>query len=177
MTIRTAQDNSPANGTVAILDDRGRVILSDLVPISVGVSRGSNKFTHPLETNASRADGKIITPVQIEYSGIIQAQDYQSTYNEIERIFIDSTTLRVRTRSRTFQNMIITSMPHEESADIFDALSIILILEETQIARTITPATNPDFTTTQRGQIQPSAASNDQVRQGSAAFRFFGFGG
>lgn len=170
MTLRTSQDNSAAIDAVSILDVDGNQVLRELRPLAVNVVRGSNKFTHPLENNATRADHKIITPVQVEYRAIIQAEEYQETYNELERLFIDSTELLVQTRARTFDRMIILSIPHNEDPSLFDALSIVVTLEETQIGRTVIAAINPLFSTVNRGQVQPGATSGNQDSQGSAAF-------
>lgn len=169
MTLRVSQATA-SRDIVAILDANGNPILTPVRAISVNVVRNSKKFTHPLENNAVTTDYKIIEPVRVEFSAIIQSEDYQETYNELERIFLSSEFLMIQTKARTFDNMIVVNMPHKEDTTTFDALQISILFEETQIARVETVDINEDFSTVNRGQVQPQESSEQQTRQGSAAF-------
>ena len=171
MTLRSSQTSSAAFDAVGILDNDGFPVISGLRPVSVDVVRSSKKFTHPLENNAIRSDHKIITPIQIEYRGIIQAEDFQETYNQIERLFIDSTLLTVQTRAGTYESMIIQAMPHKEDTDLYNAISIVVSFEETQITQVVTVDIDQAFSTVNRGQVQPGETSPDQENQGSILIR------
>ena len=175
MTLLSTLIPTAADDAVRIFNQNDDQILNNARPIGVTVNRDSLKFTHPLENNASRADGKIILPVQITYSVILQAGEYEAAYSEINRYFLSSEELTVQTRARSFGRMIVTAMPHREDSQLFDAIAVDISLEETQIATTQTVGNDEGFSTTDRGQVQPQTPSADQGSQGSLLFRgFFG---
>ena len=159
---------------VGIFDQNGDQVLIKSRPTGISVIRDSLKFTHPLENNTSRADGKIILPTVISYSVILQAEDYAAAYSEINRYFLSSEELSVQTKARSFGRMIVTAMPHKEEPQLFDAIVVDISLEETQIATTLTVANDEAFSTTNRGQAQPQTPSATQESQGSVLFQLFG---
>ena len=176
MSLNNTLTSTGAVDVFAILDSAGNQVIENGRPLQASIIRSSKKFTHPLENNATRADGKIITPVQISVSIIFQGGDYESGYRELERLFERSDSLMVRTKVRTFDNMIITDMPHKEDSAAYDAITVDIKLEETLLATVvILPANNPAFSTVNRGQQQTQAANADQTSGGSFLFRqFFG---
>ena len=174
MTLLNTLIPTAADDAVRIFNQDDDQILINARPMGVTVTRDSLKFTHPLENSASRSDGKIILPVQITYSVILQAGDYESAYSEINRYFLTSEELIVQTRARSFGRMIVTAMPHKEEPQLFDAIMVDISLEETQIAATLTVANNEAFSTTKRGQSQSKTPSADQKSKGSVLFNLFG---
>ena len=159
---------------VGIFNQDGDQVLIKSRPTGISVIRDSLKFTHPLENNTSRTDGKIILPTVISYSVILQAEDYAAAYSEINRYFLSSEELTVQTKARSFGRMIVTAMPHKEESALFDAIVVDISLEETQIATTLTVANDEAFSTTNRGQAQPQTPSATQESQGSVLFQLFG---
>ena len=174
MTLLSTFIPTAASDIIGIFNQEGDQVLVDARPTGVTVVRDSLKFTHPLENNTSRADGKIILPVQITYSVVLQSGDYESAYSEINRYFLSSEELIVQTKARSFGRMIVTAMPHKEEPQLFDAIVVDISLEETQIATTLTVANDEAFSTTNRGQAQPQTPSATQESQGSVLFQLFG---
>lgn len=161
---------------VSIIDSDGNEILSSGRAMRLSVTRSSKKFNHPLENNGNRSDGKIITPIGITLSVIFQEADYKDGYAEVEQLFESSDFISMRTKVRTFDNLIVTDMPHEETPGIFNAIAMDIKMEETQIATVVTVDTDKDFSTVNRGQLQPGDPSANQENQGSLLFRLFSGG-
>ena len=173
MTLLSTLIPLPSDDVISILDEDGNQLIENARPISVSVNRDSKKFIHPLETNAVRADHKIITPVEITMRVILEAENYEDTYQEIGSLFRDSTEVLIQTKADTFDRMILERMPHTEDPSLFDAISMDLRFGETLIGNTVILEVDDSFTTTNRGQLQPSEASPDQTNQGSLLYNAF----
>jgi hypothetical protein len=99
-------------------------------PLKATVRETSKVMEHPIETGAVIADHHIINPVEIDLPMIVNSQFYAATYTQIRQAFVNATLLSVKTRVGTYSNMIITAMPHEEDADMYDAITIGLHLRQ-----------------------------------------------
>ena len=170
MTLSTLIPTS-ASDIVGVFDGQGNQVLENARPTGLSVNRSARKFTHPLENNASRADGKIILPNQITYGIVLQADEYEAAYAEIESYYLSSDELTIQTKVKSFDRMIIVDMPHDEDPQMFDAVVMSLTLEETQLGTTVIVANDPNFSTVNRGQLQPQEPSAEQDNQGSLLIR------
>lgn len=113
---------------------------------------------HPLENGATIVDHRIILPVECELTFILQAADYQDTYRQIKQLYLNAELLIVQTKSSTYYNQLIASMPHEENPDMYDALTLELGLKEAQFATTTfdySPSNPKQSSTVDRGTQQP----------------------
>lgn len=106
-------------------------------PIKVSVSEVAKVMTHPVENGATISDFKVIMPIQIQMSMILSPLEYQATYQSIKTAFKNSTLFIVQTRSDMYLSMMISAMPHEEEAAMFDTIPIALKMEEVKLATTI----------------------------------------
>jgi hypothetical protein len=114
---------------------------------------------HPLETGATVTDHRVILPIEIELSMIVQAERYWEVYNEIKQSYLSSTLFIVQTKASVYINQLISSMPHEENPDQFDTISIALNFKEVLFFTTtskIVPRETTNSPTIQRGQQQVS---------------------
>lgn len=128
---------------------------------------------HPVETGASVVDHRVIQPVEIKISIILPSGVYRDVYQQIRQIWLRGDLLSVQTRVGTYQSMMIAGMPHEETADINDAIPMELNLVEQKIAETKfaagasgSPSSPRDGPTNGRGQQQggtPSEGQQDQA--------------
>lgn len=160
--------SSQAFDVVAIVDPATGLQLfeaAELMKASVGPS--SKLMDHPLEDGSPVTDYKIILPVAIELSMLINAQDQESTYAQITDAFLDSTFLTVRTNADTFENMVIESMPHDETPEMFGILALSIRLREVQLIsvqyQPLPPqavAQPTDQSTVNRGDQQPKQANS-----------------
>jgi hypothetical protein len=139
-------------------------------PIKANVKPTLKIMDHPIETGAIVSDFAVILPVEIELSLMLQGDEYVSTYQSIRTYFATQTTVIVHTKAGVFENMLIEAMPHEESADVFDALPLALRLREVQYVtvqyQTLTPQAvqqPTDQSTVNRGAQQPKASALYQI--------------
>lgn len=107
-------------------------------PIKAKINTSASVMTHPVEDGSTITDHKVINPVEIELSLILSLEDYRSVYQAIKSLFEKSTLLTVQTRSGTYRSMIISSMPHDEDADLYDAIALALKLTEVKFAKYVT---------------------------------------
>lgn len=117
---------------VAVFDAHYTQILRDARPVKASVKEAKNFFTHPIETGESITDHKIMLPVEIELEIIAQGASAKDTYTEIKQLYLNSRPVTIQTRMGSYPNMYLAEMPHEETPDIFDALTIILRFKEAQ---------------------------------------------
>lgn len=135
-------------------------------PLKAVVKEDSKVMEHPVENGATITDHRIILPVEIELSLILQAADYRDTYYQIKHLFLDATLLIVQTKTDSYVNQLISSLPHEEDPALYDAIAVSLKLKQVLFANTIStfvPRSNSNKSTTDRGNIQPATASPSQT--------------
>lgn len=152
---------------VAVFDQDFNQVFPDARSIKAVVKEEAKVMQHPLETGATTTDHRIILPVEIELSVVLQSPNYQDTYNQIRQLYLNATLLIVQTRSGIYYNQLISSMPHEENPDMYDALTVALTLTETQFATTtydFSPKNVNQSSTIDRGN-QQSLPPNPGVSQ------------
>ena len=143
---------------VAVFDQDFNRVFPNAKAIKAVVKEEAKVMEHPLENGATIVDHRIILPVEIELSVILQFADYQDTYNQIKQFYLNGTLLVVQTKSGVYHNQLIAAMPHEENPDMFDALAIALKLQQAQFATTTNSFANKNpsqASTVNRGNQQP----------------------
>lgn len=101
-------------------------------PMKANISRVRKVMEHPIETGSIVQDFAITMPVEIELSMMLTSEDYPTVYQTIKGYFLTGTLISVQTKADVFPNMIIQAMPHEESADVFDAIPLAFKLKQVQ---------------------------------------------
>lgn len=146
-------------------------------PLKASVSDEALFFKHPLESSATRTDHIIFQPVKISMSIMMSGKDYRNVYKQVKQIYKSQTQLIVQTKTDTYENIYIQSIPHEESAKNFDSVIMNLLLDETKLAVTevkYIPESQSDSNTKNRGQQEPKTSNATQEQKGSTLSRWFG---
>lgn len=169
-----------AQDVVAVLKSDFSQVFQKARAIKVGIGRSSKAMEHPLETGATITDHRIIMPNTAELSIILATEDYRSVYQQIRDLFINGDLLTVQTKVDSFSNMLIEKMPHEETAEMFDAVAVALSLKE---AKFVTPQlsnltvkkvkSSKDASKINRGQQQPTETPATSSRKTSVLGGFF----
>lgn len=107
-------------------------MFADARPLKATVRETSKVMEHPAETGVMLGDHHVINPVEIDIPLVVKAPLYAATYTQIRQAFVAATLLSVKTRVGTYPNMIVADMPHEEDADMYDAITIGLHLKQVQ---------------------------------------------
>lgn len=139
------------------------------------VNEGGQLMRHPLEDGSKITDHLVIDPVQIRMPVMIQG-DYRPIVEEVRQAFLQGVLFTVICRAGTYRNMALAAMPHEESAEVADAVVMTLEFGEAKFIKAllgdtiaITAARRPKLaTTSKRGQVQ---ASTPTTPRGSFAYR------
>ena len=152
-------------------------------PLTASVYELADLMEHPLETGAVIADHIVFRPIEIELPLLCVGEiAYRSTYAAIRSTFNSGTLLTIRTRTGSYSNMVISDLPHDETADEFDAISIRLRLRE---ARFVQPKTglsqeqvqDPNqASTANRGSQQTTAANASTSAKAGTSFQQSGMG-
>jgi Dit-like tail protein len=153
-----------ATDTVAVFDQSFSQVFPRARALKVVVKEDAKLMEHPVERGATTADHRIILPIEIELSFILQSPDYLDTYRAIKQYFLNATLLIVQTRSGTYQNQLISSMPHEEDPEQFDALAMAISLKQVQFVTpqfNVKPRKPSNSTVVDRGNLQPKPATGN----------------
>lgn len=163
--------------SVAVYDTNFNQLFPNARPIKALVRQNARAMEHPLENGQIITDYRIILPTEIELGVIVQAQFYQSTYQEILNNYMNSTLLVVQTKTATYLNMIISEMPHEESPELFDALpmgirfkQVLLVTQQSTYA----PADPLQSNTQTLGEQNPTSYTNGATAGTGASFNYGG---
>lgn len=127
-------------------------------PTRCQVREGSKTMEHPIETGAMIGDHRIINQVEIYLPLIIPSRFYSSAYTEIKNLYNGATLLSVQTKTAVYQNMFIVDLPHEETPELYDAITMILHLKEVFFVGNTdiySPEDPQDTDTVNGGQKQP----------------------
>lgn len=134
--------------------------------IKASVKPESKPMEHPLESGALTTDHRIILPIEIELAMVLQAEDYADTYREITSYYRQGTLLTVQTKAGIYTNQFIVSLPHEESPEFYDALTLVLKLKQVLIVSPkygVTPKRAKNSNTVNRGtqESKPTTIAAD----------------
>ena len=147
----------------------------DARPMSVQVSEPVSYPLHPIEDGNVITDNSVVQPIELSISFILRAENYRETYllmRQAKKLRLQFT---VQTKTDNYTRMYISNMPHEETPDMFDTISIVL-----QFRQLITFTTDiqelpfsdvinqVDASTVARGSQVPTPSSPEQEQQGSA---------
>jgi len=156
-----------ATDVVAIYNTSEEQVFADAIPMKAAINSTLQKFDHPLEDSTVITDHIVINPDQVSLSLTIPKGLYKDTYNQIRQAYQSGDLFEVRTKAANFTNMLITGLPHEENPEKFDAIDMVLEMEETQFESVIIAtlqfqevARKDQATSVDRGEQNPADASS-----------------
>lgn len=134
-------------------------VFSNARPLKAVVRETSKVMEHPAENGVLIADHHIINPVEIDLYMLIPVQFYGTVYTQIRQAWVNASNLSVQTKTGIYLNMIIQDLPHEESPDTYDAITMLLRMKQVLLApnaETYMPA-NPAYQNTALNGLQSAA--------------------
>lgn len=166
--------NKSADAVAVINQINFEQLFPDARPFKVQVVPNSKFMEHPLETGATITDHRVIQPLEIELSVFLTSrgnlQDYRSVYAQLKQAFDAADLLTIQTRTSSYPNMVIYEMPHNEDADMFDAVAVAVKLREVKYVEpkyASLPASQvadkQQSSTVARGEQQTSTASSQET--------------
>lgn len=133
--------------------------------IKAVIKEQSKVMQHPVESGIVITDHRIILPLEIDLSLILNSFDYQNVYETIKGYYLQGTLIVVQTRSGVYQNLLIEKMPHEEDPMMYDVLTLALGLKEvifTTAQYGVVPKNPKNSTNVSRGTQQGTTATPSQ---------------
>jgi hypothetical protein len=166
---------------IAVYDQNNNQLFPDARAIKASVKEGAKLPEHPIETGYTITDNRVIQPIEISLAVILTPHSYYDTYIQIKQAFLGVTSIVVNTRTGVYPNLFIQDMPHEETSDMFDTVSMILQLKEVLIVQAqstkFTPAqvkTRSSTSTVSTGTQQGTTASQSQEGQTRSSVAYKG---
>ena len=155
-------------------------------PMQATVSETGRLMSHPLEDGSSIVDHRIIFPTVITLSIIIDprlftfrpiAQEfgfdvtYRETYQAIRTDFIMGTQFQIQTKSDTYGNMYLQNIPHEETPNQFDTITMILEFTEAKFSTVVIQALGMDNVANQNdtSTLEKGAQNSQDVGERGAS--------
>ena len=155
---------------IGVYDENFRQVFRNARPIKISIRPEASLPQHPLETGASFGDHIIFKPKEAELSVLIKTTaDLENTYSTITQYYNNATKLNIKTKAAVFSNMIINSYPHEENAEFYDSLVLVLKLQEVLVVNSsniIAPRNPNKVPTVDKGVVNSMPAT--PVQQGKA---------
>lgn len=124
--------SSLASDVVCVMDENGRQVFETARAVRAACQDDSELFQHPLETGNKITDYKIDKPKVVQLGVVIPIDDFTGTYKQLVDAKKAGTTFSVQTQARVYENMVIQSMPHEESEQWGDCLAVSITFVEVQ---------------------------------------------
>jgi hypothetical protein len=169
-------NTSQAVDVIGVYDQNFNQVFKNARPMKAVIKPAYQNMTQPLETGAVTTDHRIILPVEIELSVVIQGTDYKNTYQIIKNYAQNGTLLIVQTKTDIYRNQIFIERFHEESADMLNTVAMAIKMIEVLIVSTqiTTVPKNPtDSSTVNRGNVQSSTPNQNQQNETSALYSTF----
>lgn len=162
---------------VAILDaDTFESIFDGSNPMRVTVRETSKLTSWPVEDGTQRTDHRVLDPIEIDLPMLL-TEDNRDLFERLRQAFLDGRNLIVQTKMRTYPEMMITEIPHDETPEQGDSTPVAVKLKE---VRTIKPgfgtlpptsvANKTQSSTVNRGGQQTTAANESQTRRASTLY-------
>lgn len=156
-------------------------VFGDARPTRVQVSEPSRFMVHPLESGGNITDHRVIDPVELSIQFIFRPETFRTTYFLIRQAFRAALRFSIQTKTNTYTGMYMADIPHEETVELFDTISMIILFREVQFfdaqLQQLAPSNvvnDVDASTVFRGEQQSSTPSAGQESRGSVLFETFG---
>lgn len=144
---------------VAVFDQNNNQLFPNARPMRAEPMPRARLMDHPIENGETNTDYKIILPTEINMQLVVPAPFYRNIYAQIYNLWSSSELLTVQTKAGSYSNMVISEMPHEETPERYDALTIRLRFRQIQIVdntNNFSPADADDDSLQILGQQLPS---------------------
>jgi hypothetical protein len=152
---------------IAVFNKANRPIFQDALNMHLSVDPEYVQAVHPLEDGTEVTDNRIEKPVDVELVFLLPSFALVNTYQEINNVAKTGALINVQTRVGRFLSMSVIGFPHQETADMQDAILITLKVRTVNFAnstlKTFSPVAKKDESTTNRGTIQNKPATPKDI--------------
>lgn len=144
-----ALDGTFTQDLVAILDSESfEQLFTAAQPMRVSVRDTKRATKFEVEDGTTRSDHVVQDQIEISIDLLLQDEDARDAYQQIKQAKNDNRLVIVQTKVDSYESMLITEIPHDETVELGNAISMPMRLVEW---RTVTP---------QYGALPPSKVKN-----------------
>lgn len=165
---------------VAIFDSSFRQILQTAIPMRASVTEEAILPEHTLENGSAINDHKIFKPVIIELTLFLNAAEVSNTYQALRQLYRSEQLVTIQTRTGSYSNMTISTLPHEQTADMVNSINVNVKFKEVMQATAQFGPLPPSSvrraeqsSTIDRGEQLPGSVDSSTASQGSFLYRQF----
>lgn len=186
VTTATGQQSAKSVDVVAVLKGEGGAqVFAAARPMAATVYERARLMEHPLEDGSQIADHRVQEPIEIDLPLFIPGgPDLKTVFAELRQLWEAGTVLTVQTVAKTYANMILTEIPHEEHPDAIHSITVGVRFREARfvkaayggLAKSKVKA-KPKASTVKAGAKQtttataPQAAKAKETARGSTLYR------
>lgn len=130
--------------------------------MDASVVNSSKVMTHPVANGTVIADHRIIEPVKISLSVVLDRDNYTNVHGRLMASFAKGETFTISTRTKVYPSMIMSKIPEEQTPRMSDTVSMKIEFTEVMVAvariNTLPLAdvsSASDASTVNRGQVTP----------------------
>ncbi|MDR1349685.1 MAG: hypothetical protein LBJ59_02680 [Zoogloeaceae bacterium] len=163
-----AQNPTAAADVVGVFDQDGNQLFPLARPSKANINLAAKIAEHPLESGGSIVDHRVLLPIEIEL--LVYVTDYAQTYAKIRAAFTGKDLLVVHTRAGIYENMLIESMPHEETPESFDVVQMSIKLKEIRLIEVEFQALPPRQVKTPNDASTVDKGQQSTGKSGSVAY-------
>lgn len=128
--------NTNEQDAVAILNSETfEVLFAEANPMRVTVRETSKLTTWTVEDGTQRTDHRVVDAIEIDIPFML-TDDTRNLFEQMRQSFLNGDLLIVQTKARSYPDMMIYEIPHEETPDMGVSLPVAVKLRE---IRVITP--------------------------------------
>ena len=99
-------------------------------PMRVTVRETSKLTSWPVEDGTQRTDHRVLDPIEIDFPIIIASDETRNIFEQLRQVYLRGDSLTVQTRMRTYESMMIVEMPHDETPEMSDAVSVSVRMKQ-----------------------------------------------
>lgn len=144
-----ALPDSYTQDLVAILDSETfEQLFTAAQPMRVSVRDTKRATKFEVEDGTTRSDHVVQDQIEISIDVLLQDEDARDAYQQIRQAKNDNRLVIVQTKVNSYESMLITEIPHDETVELGGAISVPMRLVEW---RTVTP---------QYGALPPTKVKN-----------------
>lgn len=134
---------------IGVYDQNFNQLFRQARPMKASIKMSAKIADHPVETGSIISDNRVIQPIRIELPLVFQPNQqipvptfnyYLQTYNEMLSVYNGLKTVIVQTKTGLYKDFLIEEMPHEESPDHYDTITMILKLRQILFVKSKTSA-------------------------------------
>lgn len=117
-------------------------------PMKARINEFAKVMEHPIETGETITDHIVFQPNEIELDVFLSSDDFRSVYEQIKQPYKNGDLVTVQSRTSTYEDMLIQSIPHDEDPDVYDGVIMTIKMKQAF------------FVTAQFGSLPPSQVKN-----------------